>query len=66
MIQAYFLLIFFILFPNSSVPPLKAGEKSSTKFKLTPVETGSKHLLVNFSCDKFSDIKAFKTVNVID
>ncbi|XP_042688204.1 protein-glutamine gamma-glutamyltransferase E-like [Centrocercus urophasianus] len=48
------------------VPPLKAKEISSTKFKLTPFETGSKHLLVNFSCDKFADIKAFKTVKVID
>ncbi|NXY46092.1 TGM3 glutamyltransferase, partial [Ceuthmochares aereus] len=49
-----------------NVPQLKAGEKSRTKFKLTPIETGPKHLLVNFSCDKFPDIKTFKTVNVID
>ncbi|XP_069728246.1 protein-glutamine gamma-glutamyltransferase E-like [Phaenicophaeus curvirostris] len=48
------------------VPRLKAGEKSRTKFKLTPIETGPKHLLVNFSCDKFPDIKTFKMVNVID
>ncbi|XP_065610719.1 protein-glutamine gamma-glutamyltransferase E-like [Cyrtonyx montezumae] len=48
------------------VPPLKAKEISSTKFKLIPFETGFKHLLVNFSCDKFADIKAFKTVKVID
>uniref|UniRef100_A0A672U0S6 protein-glutamine gamma-glutamyltransferase n=1 Tax=Strigops habroptila TaxID=2489341 RepID=A0A672U0S6_STRHB len=48
------------------VPPVKASEKSSTKFKLIPFETGPKHLLVNFSCDKFADIKTFKMVNVID
>ncbi|XP_068272453.1 protein-glutamine gamma-glutamyltransferase E-like [Nyctibius grandis] len=48
------------------VPPLKASEKSSTKFKLIPFETGPKHLLVNFSCDKFADIKTFKMVNVVD
>ncbi|NXC61209.1 TGM3 glutamyltransferase, partial [Aleadryas rufinucha] len=46
------------------IPPLKASEKSSTKFKLTPSEAGPKHLLVNFSCDKFADIKTFKMVNV--
>ncbi|XP_009927341.1 protein-glutamine gamma-glutamyltransferase E isoform X1 [Haliaeetus albicilla] len=49
-----------------AIPPLKASEKSSTKFKLIPFETGPKHLLVNFSCDKFADIKNFKMVNVID
>ncbi|NXR16111.1 TGM3 glutamyltransferase, partial [Semnornis frantzii] len=48
------------------LPPLKGSEKSSTKFKLTPSETGPKHLLVNFSCDKFATIKAFKMVNVTD
>ncbi|NXX04083.1 TGM3 glutamyltransferase, partial [Larus smithsonianus] len=46
------------------VPPLKAGENSSTKFKLIPFEAGPKHLLVNFSCDKFANIKTFKMVNV--
>ncbi|NXV44989.1 TGM3 glutamyltransferase, partial [Uria aalge] len=46
------------------VPPLKAGENSSTKFQLTPFEAGPKHLLVNFSCDKFANIKTFKMVNV--
>ncbi|XP_025913709.1 protein-glutamine gamma-glutamyltransferase E-like [Apteryx rowi] len=48
-----------------NVPPLKAGEKSSTKFKIIPSESGPKHLLVNFSCDKFADIKAYKIINVI-
>ncbi|NXF08996.1 TGM3 glutamyltransferase, partial [Smithornis capensis] len=48
------------------IPPLKASEKSSTKFKLIPSEAGLKHLLVNFNCDKFADIKTFKVVNVID
>ncbi|KFP27215.1 Protein-glutamine gamma-glutamyltransferase E, partial [Colius striatus] len=46
------------------VPSLKASEKSSTKFKIIPFETGPKHLLVNFSCDKFADIKTFKMINV--
>ncbi|KFQ74496.1 Protein-glutamine gamma-glutamyltransferase E, partial [Phoenicopterus ruber ruber] len=46
------------------IPPLKAGEKSSTMFKLIPFETGPKHLVVIFSCDKFADIKTFKMVNV--
>ncbi|NXV21578.1 TGM3 glutamyltransferase, partial [Cepphus grylle] len=46
------------------VPPLKAGENSSTKFQLIPFEAGPKHLLVNFSCDKFANIKTFKMVNV--
>ncbi|NXC74463.1 TGM3 glutamyltransferase, partial [Anhinga anhinga] len=49
-----------------NVPPVKASETSSTKFKLIPAETGPKHLLVNFSCDKFPDIKTFKMVNVIN
>ncbi|NXV28748.1 TGM3 glutamyltransferase, partial [Rissa tridactyla] len=48
------------------VPPLKAGENSSTKFKLIPFEAGPKHLLVNFSCDKFANIKTFKMVNVTE
>ncbi|KAM9285135.1 protein-glutamine gamma-glutamyltransferase E-like [Morus bassanus] len=48
------------------VPPVKASETSSTKFKIIPSETGPKHLLVNFSCDKFPDVKTFKMVNVID
>uniref|UniRef100_A0A8C3JGG9 protein-glutamine gamma-glutamyltransferase n=1 Tax=Calidris pygmaea TaxID=425635 RepID=A0A8C3JGG9_9CHAR len=48
------------------IPPLKAGEQSSTKFKITPFETGPKHLLVNFSCDKFANIKTFKMINVVD
>ncbi|NWX76554.1 TGM3 glutamyltransferase, partial [Alca torda] len=46
------------------MPPLKAGENSSTKFQLIPFEAGPKHLLVNFSCDKFANIKTFKMVNV--
>ncbi|NXN44673.1 TGM3 glutamyltransferase, partial [Rhinoptilus africanus] len=46
------------------VPPLKPGENSSMKFKLVPFEAGPKHLLVNFSCDKFANIKTFKMVNV--
>ncbi|NXT80070.1 TGM3 glutamyltransferase, partial [Zapornia atra] len=48
------------------MPPLQANETSSTKFKLTPFETGSKHLVVHFSCDKFADIKTFKMVNVVN
>lgn len=48
------------------IPPLKASEKSSTKLKLIPSKAGPKHLLVNFSCDKFADIKTFKMVNVIN
>ncbi|NWU55979.1 TGM3 glutamyltransferase, partial [Dromas ardeola] len=46
------------------VPPLKAGENSSTKFQLVPFDVGPKHLLVNFSCDKFANVKTFKMVNV--
>ncbi|XP_074965325.1 protein-glutamine gamma-glutamyltransferase E-like [Phalacrocorax aristotelis] len=49
-----------------NVPPVKASETSSTKFQLIPSEAGLKHLLVNFSCDKFPNIKTFKMVNVID
>ncbi|KAM6341158.1 protein-glutamine gamma-glutamyltransferase E-like [Alca torda] len=48
------------------MPPLKAGENSSTKFQLIPFEAGPKHLLVNFSCDKFANIKTFKMVNVTE
>jgi len=66
MYKPVFRLYFFPLFPIFSVPPLKASEKSSTKFTLTPFETGPKHLLVNFSCDKFADIKTFKMINVIN
>lgn len=62
--------VFDLHFPSVSfffsIPPLKASEKSSTKFKLIPSEAGPKHLLVNFFCDKFADIKTFKVVNVIN
>lgn len=62
--------VFNLYFPSVSfffsLPALKASEKSSTKFKLIPSEAGPKHLLVNFSCDKFADIKTFKMVNVIN
>ncbi|XP_034280026.1 protein-glutamine gamma-glutamyltransferase E-like [Pantherophis guttatus] len=46
------------------VPPLKAKQSSQMHFEVSPSKSGTKQLLVNFSCDKFQDIKAFETVTV--
>ncbi|XP_053103811.1 protein-glutamine gamma-glutamyltransferase E-like [Hemicordylus capensis] len=47
-------------------PPLKAKERSKVQFAIQPSRSGTKQLLVNFTCDKFQDIKAFKTIQVSD
>ncbi|KAK9405104.1 protein-glutamine gamma-glutamyltransferase E-like [Crotalus adamanteus] len=46
------------------VPPLKAQQSSQMHFEISPSKDGTKQLLVNFSCDKFQDIKAFETLTV--
>ncbi|XP_019395102.1 PREDICTED: protein-glutamine gamma-glutamyltransferase E-like isoform X2 [Crocodylus porosus] len=47
-----------------NVPSLKPNERSAVQFEIIPTKSGTKQLLINFSCDKFSDIKAFETINV--
>ncbi|XP_066480853.1 protein-glutamine gamma-glutamyltransferase E-like [Tiliqua scincoides] len=47
-------------------PPLKAKETSKLQFQITPSKSGTKQLLINFSCDKFQDIKNFETIQVSD
>ncbi|XP_019365445.1 PREDICTED: protein-glutamine gamma-glutamyltransferase E-like isoform X2 [Gavialis gangeticus] len=47
-----------------NVPSLKPNERSAVQFEIIPTKGGTKQLLINFSCDKFSDIKAFETINV--
>ncbi|KAM3841515.1 protein-glutamine gamma-glutamyltransferase E-like [Vipera latastei] len=46
------------------VPAFKAQQSSQIHFEITPSKSGTKQLLVNFSCDKFQDIKAFETLTV--
>ncbi|XP_060089479.1 protein-glutamine gamma-glutamyltransferase E-like [Heteronotia binoei] len=45
-------------------PPLKAKQVATIQFAVAPTRDGTKQLLVNFSCDKFQDVKAFETVEV--
>ncbi|XP_077192303.1 protein-glutamine gamma-glutamyltransferase E-like [Paroedura picta] len=45
-------------------PPLEAKQQATLQFALTPTRDGTKQLLINFSCDKFPDVKAFETVEV--
>uniref|UniRef100_A0A670ZNZ7 protein-glutamine gamma-glutamyltransferase n=1 Tax=Pseudonaja textilis TaxID=8673 RepID=A0A670ZNZ7_PSETE len=46
------------------VPPLKAKQSSQMYFEVIPSKSGMKQLLINFSCNKFQDVKAFETVTV--
>ncbi|KAF7237180.1 Protein-glutamine gamma-glutamyltransferase E [Varanus komodoensis] len=48
------------------VAPLKAKESSPVQFTIVPSRSGTKHLLINFSCDKYKNIKAFETITVED
>ncbi|XP_054849611.1 protein-glutamine gamma-glutamyltransferase E-like isoform X1 [Eublepharis macularius] len=45
-------------------PPVEAKRHTIIHFALTPRKYGTKQLLINFSCDRFQDIKAFQTVDV--
>ncbi|XP_061486153.1 protein-glutamine gamma-glutamyltransferase E-like [Rhineura floridana] len=47
-------------------PPLKAKQSSRLQFEVSPSKSGTKQLLINFSCDKFQDIKAFETIQVAE
>ncbi|XP_063153440.1 protein-glutamine gamma-glutamyltransferase E-like [Candoia aspera] len=46
------------------VPPLGAKENVHIPFKISPSKSGTKQLLINFSCNKFHDVKAFETIMV--
>uniref|UniRef100_K7GB58 protein-glutamine gamma-glutamyltransferase n=1 Tax=Pelodiscus sinensis TaxID=13735 RepID=K7GB58_PELSI len=46
------------------MPPLKPKQSSKVPFEIFPTKTGTKQLLVNFSSDKFTGVKAFETINV--
>ncbi|XP_015263914.1 PREDICTED: protein-glutamine gamma-glutamyltransferase E-like [Gekko japonicus] len=45
-------------------PPLGAKQVATLQFTVTPTRAGTRQLLVNFSCDRFQDVKAFETVPV--
>nr|XP_056700939.1 protein-glutamine gamma-glutamyltransferase E-like [Euleptes europaea] len=45
-------------------PPLGTKRQATVQFALTPTKAGTKQLLINFSCDKFHDVKAFQTLEV--
>ncbi|XP_063003598.1 protein-glutamine gamma-glutamyltransferase E-like [Elgaria multicarinata webbii] len=47
-------------------PPLQAKQSSRVHFEITPSKSGTKQLLINFSCDKIPDIKTFATIKVAD
>ncbi|XP_053309882.1 protein-glutamine gamma-glutamyltransferase E-like [Spea bombifrons] len=47
-----------------NAPPLKPKQRSVTEFQIFPYRTGERSLMVDFSSDKFSDVKAYQTVNV--
>ncbi|XP_054836216.1 protein-glutamine gamma-glutamyltransferase E-like [Eublepharis macularius] len=49
-----------------NAPPLLAKQRGTVRFSVTPSKGGTKQLLVNFSCDKFQDIKTFETVEVAE
>uniref|UniRef100_A0A8D0L2I7 protein-glutamine gamma-glutamyltransferase n=1 Tax=Sphenodon punctatus TaxID=8508 RepID=A0A8D0L2I7_SPHPU len=46
------------------VPSLKPKQSSKVEFEVIPTKSGTKQLLINFSCDKFQAIKAFETIDV--
>uniref|UniRef100_A0A6J0UWU8 Protein-glutamine gamma-glutamyltransferase E-like n=1 Tax=Pogona vitticeps TaxID=103695 RepID=A0A6J0UWU8_9SAUR len=46
------------------VPPVKAKQSSRVQFGIKPSKSGTKQLLINFSCNKFQDIKAFEIIDV--
>ncbi|KAL8179823.1 UNVERIFIED_CONTAM: hypothetical protein K2H54_073264 [Gekko kuhli] len=45
-------------------PPLGAKQVATLQFAVSPTRAGTKQLIVNFSCDKFPDVKTFETVEV--
>lgn len=45
-------------------PPVGAGQQAAIQFSVTPTRGGTKQLIVNFTCDRFPDVKAFETVEV--
>ncbi|XP_062985999.1 protein-glutamine gamma-glutamyltransferase E-like [Elgaria multicarinata webbii] len=46
------------------MPSVKAKKSSCVHLPITPSKSGTKHLVVNFSCDKFQHINAFETIIV--
>ncbi|XP_078005296.1 protein-glutamine gamma-glutamyltransferase E [Phascolarctos cinereus] len=48
------------------VPSLRPKERSNFKFEITPLRSGTKQLLIDFSCSKFPAIKAFLSVDVTE
>ncbi|XP_051835926.1 protein-glutamine gamma-glutamyltransferase E [Antechinus flavipes] len=48
------------------VPNLLPKERSNFKFEITPLKSGTKQLLIDFSCSKFPAIKAFLSVDVTE
>ncbi|XP_074867646.1 protein-glutamine gamma-glutamyltransferase E-like [Carettochelys insculpta] len=46
------------------MPSLKPRQSSTELVEIIPTKSGTKQLLINFTCDKFPDVKAFETINV--
>ncbi|OCT60524.1 hypothetical protein XELAEV_180465481mg, partial [Xenopus laevis] len=47
-----------------TLPNLKANQRVTTEVELTPYRKGKRGIIVGFSCDKFSDVKGFQTIDV--
>ncbi|XP_044515640.1 protein-glutamine gamma-glutamyltransferase E [Gracilinanus agilis] len=48
------------------VPSLRPKERSNFKFEITPLKSGTKQLVLDFSCSKFTAVKAFMSVDVAE
>ncbi|KAF7237179.1 Protein-glutamine gamma-glutamyltransferase E [Varanus komodoensis] len=46
------------------LPPVKAKDRSRVHLDITPSRSGTKHLVVHFSCDKLGHVNAFEAINV--
>ncbi|KAG8513406.1 Protein-glutamine gamma-glutamyltransferase E [Galemys pyrenaicus] len=48
------------------VPTLRPKERSRVRFEILPTRSGTKQLLVDFSCNKFPAIKAMLSIDVVE
>ncbi|XP_053246974.1 protein-glutamine gamma-glutamyltransferase E-like [Podarcis raffonei] len=51
---------------KKNVPPLNPQDSYQVQFKFFPRKSGTKYLLVNFSCNKFKDSVTYQDINVVD
>ncbi|XP_078508192.1 protein-glutamine gamma-glutamyltransferase E-like [Lissotriton helveticus] len=47
-----------------SLNPLKKSQRSVARFEFVPYKPGKRNLMVNFSSDRFSDVKGSQTITV--